>query len=150
MLRRNARLRREYLYTKGVEAAERSTHDRKRKVKAAFEAGAPVPSELRGEADRLMAEAALDGVPDDGEAAASGVDSEYANAGVADPRVLITTSHDPPAADAVPEGGEADRAERAADEPRRPHRQDDRRHAPRRGLQRTSSCSRSTAPSPTG
>ena len=38
-----------------------------------------------------MAEAALDGVPD-GEAAASGVDSEYANAGVADPRVLITTS----------------------------------------------------------
>ena len=95
MLRRNARLRREYLYTKGVEAAERSTHDRKRKVKAAFEAGAPVPSELRGEADRLMAEAALDGVPDDGEAAASGVDSEYANAGVADPRVLITTSHDP-------------------------------------------------------
>ena len=95
MLRRNARLRREYLYTKGVEAAERSTHDRKRKVKAAFEAGAPVPSELRGEADRLMAEAALDGVPEDGEAAASGVDSEYANAGVADPRVLITTSHDP-------------------------------------------------------
>ena len=95
MLRRNARLRREYLYTKGVEAAERSTHDRKRKVKAAFAAGAPVPSELRGEADRLMAEAALDGVPDDGEAAASGVDSEYANAGVADPRVLITTSHDP-------------------------------------------------------
>ena len=54
-----------------------------------------MPSELRGEADRLMAEAALDGVPDDGEAAASGVDSEYANAGVADPRVLITTSHDP-------------------------------------------------------
>ena len=94
MLRRNARLRREYLYTKGVEAAERSTHDRKRKVKAAFEAGAPVPSELRGEADRLMAEAELeDAAHVAGET--SGVDSEYANAGVADPRVLITTSHDP-------------------------------------------------------
>ena len=70
-----------------------ATHEALRRATA--KAGAPVPSELRGEADRLMAEAALDGVPDDGEAAASGVDSEYANAGIADPRVLVTTSHDP-------------------------------------------------------
>mgnify|MGYP001995519989 CR=1 FL=1 len=50
-------------------------------------------STARGEADALRKEIELDGA--DLSEAQVGIDSEYANAGVADPRVLITTSHDP-------------------------------------------------------
>jgi len=93
MLRRNARLRREYLYKKTVEVKERTTADRKRKFREAVEAGKPVPTELRKDADAIQRELALDdaehGEPSDG------IDSEYANAGVADPKVLVTSSHDP-------------------------------------------------------
>uniref|UniRef100_A0A7S2J503 Brix domain-containing protein n=1 Tax=Haptolina brevifila TaxID=156173 RepID=A0A7S2J503_9EUKA len=91
MLRRQARQRREYLHTKAAEAKEYATHDRKRRVSEAIEQGKPVPTELRGEADKLRHEAELDG----SHTATDGIDSEYANAGVADPKVLVTTSHDP-------------------------------------------------------
>ena len=93
MLRRNARLRREYLYEKGVAAKESATFERKRKIKEAVELGKPIPTELRGEADKLRAEMALDDAAHD--EPRSTLDSEYANAGAADPKVLITSSHDP-------------------------------------------------------
>jgi len=93
MLRRNARLRREYLHKKEIEIKERTTADRKRKFREAVEAGKPVPTELRRDADQLQKELALEDVehaePSDG------IDSEYVNAGVTDPKVLVTTSHDP-------------------------------------------------------
>ena len=54
MLRRNARLRREYLYKKSADAKDRATSERKRKVRDAVEAGKPIPTELRGEADALQ------------------------------------------------------------------------------------------------
>jgi U3 small nucleolar ribonucleoprotein protein IMP4 len=99
MLRRQARERREYLQKRAADAKEASTADRKRKIRDAVTAGKPVPSELRAEADDLMREIELDGVPRAAEASTSNltadVDSEYANAGVADPRILLTTSHDP-------------------------------------------------------
>jgi len=93
MLRRNARLRREYLFKRGVEAKDRATADRKRKVKAAVESGKPVPTELRGEADALLAQVELDDAAH--EQPGSGIDDEYVNAGVEDPKILLTTSHDP-------------------------------------------------------
>lgn len=37
MLRRNARLRREYLYRKGLEGKERVAYERKRKIREALE-----------------------------------------------------------------------------------------------------------------
>ena len=93
MLRRQARLRREYLYKKANDARELATFDRKRKVKEALATGQPLPTELRGDADKLRAEVELEdasrGAPSEG------IDSEYANAAVADPKVLVTTSHDP-------------------------------------------------------
>ena len=93
MLRRNARLRREYLYQKSVAAKDRVTAERKRKFRDAVEEGKPVPTELRKDADALQREIALDDVahaePSDG------IDSEYFNAGVSDPKVLVTTSRDP-------------------------------------------------------
>lgn len=92
MLRRQARERREYLFTKAADAKEHATHDRKRKVREAIEQGKSIPTELRGEADRLRDEAELD---DASRVPSEGIDSEYANAGIADPKVLVTTSHDP-------------------------------------------------------
>jgi len=94
MLRRNARLRREYLYEKSISAKESATYERKRKIKAAMEEGKAVPTELRNDAGKLRAEMELDDVVHDGKPS-DGIDSEYANAGVADPKVLVTTSHDP-------------------------------------------------------
>uniref|UniRef100_A0A7S0LAG2 Brix domain-containing protein n=1 Tax=Coccolithus braarudii TaxID=221442 RepID=A0A7S0LAG2_9EUKA len=93
MLRRNARLRREYMYKKSAEANDRATAERKRKVKDALESGKPVPHELRGETDTLREQILLDDakhVPPEDD-----IDSEYVSAGVADPKVLMTTSHDP-------------------------------------------------------
>ncbi len=95
MLRRNARVRREYLFQKGEDAKERATYERKRKVREAIEGGKALPTELRKDADRLRAEIALD---DDAHGSAppgEGIDSEYFNVGVSDPNVLVTTSHDP-------------------------------------------------------
>lgn len=93
MLRRQARQRREYLFKKSADAKESATYERKRKVREAMEEGKALPTELRADADSLRAELELDdasrGAPSDG------IDSEYANAGVDDPKILVTTSHDP-------------------------------------------------------
>jgi len=40
MIRRNARLRREYLYRKSLEGKEREEYERKRKVREALDGGA--------------------------------------------------------------------------------------------------------------
>ena len=93
MLRRQARQRREYLHLKAAESKEHATYDRKRKVKEAIEQGKALPTELRADADKLRAEMELDdasrGAPSDG------IDNEYFTAGSSDPKVLVTTSHDP-------------------------------------------------------
>ncbi|CAO3665497.1 unnamed protein product [Rhizopus microsporus] len=47
MIRRNTRLRREYLYKKSLEQKEQSTFDRKQKIKEAIEQGKTLPTELR-------------------------------------------------------------------------------------------------------
>jgi len=93
MLRRNTRLRREYLYKKSAEAKDRATSERKRKVHDALQNGTALPPELRADADALRAEMDLDDVAH--ETPANNIDSEYVSAGVADPRILLTTSHDP-------------------------------------------------------
>lgn len=93
MLSRQIRQRKEYLYKKAQEAQQNATYDRKRKVKEALETGGSLPTEVRADADKIRAELELEdssrGAPSDG------IDNEYANAGVADPKVLVTTSHDP-------------------------------------------------------
>mmetsp|Transcript_4776 Transcript_4776/g.11835 ORF Transcript_4776/g.11835 Transcript_4776/m.11835 type:complete len:287 (-) Transcript_4776:37-897(-) len=92
MLRRDVRLRREYLYRKSLEAKEQALLDRKRKLKAALDEDKPIPTELRREAHELKESTQLD---DPDEHTSNLLDDEYANAGVTDPRILITTSHDP-------------------------------------------------------
>ncbi|KAF6168339.1 hypothetical protein GIB67_018179 [Kingdonia uniflora] len=95
MLKRNIRLRREYLYRKSLEGKERSLYEKKRKLKECLEEGKEIPTELRNEAEGLRKEIDLE----DKETSElkSDIDDEYANASEKDPKILITTSHDPSA-----------------------------------------------------
>ncbi|GAB2295858.1 hypothetical protein Dimus_030009 [Dionaea muscipula] len=95
MLKRNIRLRREYLYRKSVEAIERSRDEKKRKIREALEEGKPIPTELRNEEAALRQEIDLE----DAQTAVprSNIDDEYANAAEKDPKILLTTSRDPSA-----------------------------------------------------
>jgi len=60
MQRRNARLRREYLYKKSLEGKEKEEHEKKDKVRSALATGAPLPGELRKEAEDLKSEIDLE------------------------------------------------------------------------------------------
>lgn len=94
MLRRTARLRREYLYRKSLEGREREDYERRRAVRQALEEGRPIPTELRADAAQLAADAGAD---DDNSGAfvRGSIDDEYASAGAVEPKVLLTTSRDP-------------------------------------------------------
>ncbi|KAJ1965905.1 snoRNA-binding rRNA-processing protein imp4 [Dispira parvispora] len=93
MLRRQSRLRKEYLYRKSLEAKERAIFDRKQQIKEALAENKELPTELQKEGEALAKQLAFD----EAETAAptSHVDDEYARAGVKDPKILITTSHEP-------------------------------------------------------
>lgn len=93
MLRRNARLRKEYLFKKALEDREASTFEKKRKLQAALDNNKAIPTELRGEDKKLRK--TLDLADDRTKEQRSTVDDEYAYLGVKDPKVLVTTSRDP-------------------------------------------------------
>ncbi|XP_037379065.1 U3 small nucleolar ribonucleoprotein protein IMP4 isoform X2 [Talpa occidentalis] len=93
MLRREARLRREYLYRKAREDAQRTAQEKKEKVKRALEENRLIPTELRQEALALQGSLEFDDAGSEG--VTSHVDDEYRWAGVEDPKVMITTSRDP-------------------------------------------------------
>ena len=59
-VRRNARLRREYLYRKSLEGKERQYYERKRRIREALQEGKAIPTELTAEADATRDELALD------------------------------------------------------------------------------------------
>uniref|UniRef100_UPI00398ED72D U3 small nucleolar ribonucleoprotein protein IMP4 n=1 Tax=Pristiophorus japonicus TaxID=55135 RepID=UPI00398ED72D len=93
MLRREARLRREYLYRKAQEDQLRSIEEKKQKLKCALDENKLIPTELRREA--LDLQKVLEYDDDGGEGVSSQVDDEYKWAGVEDPKIMITTSRDP-------------------------------------------------------
>ncbi|KAI6656776.1 U3 small nucleolar ribonucleoprotein IMP4 [Oopsacas minuta] len=93
MLRRQARLRREYLYRKNLESQEHSILERKRKFKRALEDGTSIPTEMRGDEGRLVSKMELD--DPDTQLETTHEDDEYAYAGVEDPKLVVTTSHSP-------------------------------------------------------
>jgi U3 small nucleolar ribonucleoprotein protein IMP4 len=92
-VRRHVRMRREYLYRKSLEGTERTIYERKRKIKEALDSGKPIPTELQADEPALRAELERD--DDYTLAPKSRIDDEYANAGVQDPKVCVTTSRDP-------------------------------------------------------
>lgn len=93
MLRRNARMRKEYLLKKHLEDREAATFDKKRKLQQALDTNKAIPTELRGEDRKLRP--TLDLADDKTKEQRSTIDDEYAYMGVKDPKVLITTSRDP-------------------------------------------------------
>ncbi|XP_072286334.1 U3 small nucleolar ribonucleoprotein protein IMP4 [Pyxicephalus adspersus] len=93
MIRREARLRREYLYRKAQEAKLHSIEDKKQRLKKALEENRLIPTEIRREALSLQKQLEFD--DEGGEGVAAHVDDEYKWAGVEDPKIMITTSRDP-------------------------------------------------------
>merc|ERR1719234_572037 len=93
MIRRNVRLRREYIYRKSLEVKEKAQYERKRKIRQALDEGKPIPTELRNEEAELRQEIGAE--DDKTKDLRSVLDDEYATAGVKDPKILITTSRDP-------------------------------------------------------
>jgi len=92
-LRRNTRLRKEYLYKKALEDREAVTFEKKRKLQKALKDNKPLPVDVRRDAKKLREQALLD---DDRTKTQRGtLDDEYAYVGSKDPRILITTSRDP-------------------------------------------------------
>jgi len=92
MIRRQIRERREYIYRKEQEARERQTWERKQKLKDALATGKQLPTELRKEAKELSKDFGFDQAQTEPQ---THVDSEYARAGLTDPKLVITTSRDP-------------------------------------------------------
>jgi len=94
MLRRNARLRREFIYRKSLEGKARELYEKKRTIRQCLEDGKVIPTELRREESALREELAME----DTRTATYGAnvaDDEYARANESEPRVLLTTSRDP-------------------------------------------------------
>jgi U3 small nucleolar ribonucleoprotein protein IMP4 len=92
MLRRQTRLRREYLYRKSLEEQERQTYEKKRQIREAVAMNKPIPTELRDAELKLRDEMEFDGKE---APPIQHMDDEYAKAGVRDPKILLTTSRDP-------------------------------------------------------
>ncbi|XP_071082579.1 U3 small nucleolar ribonucleoprotein protein IMP4-like isoform X1 [Haliotis cracherodii] len=92
-LRRQARLRREYIYRKSIEERERTIHEKKQKIKQSLEENKIVPVDLRK--DAVYLEKTLDWDGDGADGLTTHVDDEYKWAGVEDPKIMITTARDP-------------------------------------------------------
>ena len=89
-VRREIRLRKEFLLKKQKEAKDVIVSEKKRKLKSAIDEGKSIPTEFVAEARQLHHEMELDIAPRPGS-----VDDEYANIGQREPKVCITTSRDP-------------------------------------------------------
>ncbi|XP_043468571.1 U3 small nucleolar ribonucleoprotein protein IMP4 [Leptopilina heterotoma] len=106
MIRRQARLRREYLYRKSIEGKLKTIQEKKDKLKKSLEENVPIHPDLRKTALHLQRKAewedagpqlAMTMGTEMGGALGDSKDDEYRWAGVEDPKIVITTSRDPSA-----------------------------------------------------
>ncbi|ODQ79028.1 hypothetical protein BABINDRAFT_50843 [Babjeviella inositovora NRRL Y-12698] len=89
MIRKQARERKEYLYRKALELQESSLQQKRSQLKAALASGKPLPKEIADD-DQLKTDYIFD------ESIQEAVDDEYAHmSGIADPKIVVTTSRDP-------------------------------------------------------
>ena len=91
-IRREIRLRKEFLYKRQQSAQSDVTNEKKRKLKEAVNDGKNVPTEILTEARDLQHQTDMDVYTDDNKQA---IDDEYANIGHREPKICITTSRDP-------------------------------------------------------
>lgn len=106
MLRRNIRLRKEYLYRKSLEVKQREEAEKKRKIQSALRGmpssdaekrkfcsdERPLPTELRSE---IRIKDKIDLEDDNTAIPRTHIDDEYSHAGEIDPKISLTTSRDP-------------------------------------------------------
>jgi U3 small nucleolar ribonucleoprotein protein IMP4 len=92
--RRQTRLRREYLYRKSLEGNEKHLYEKKRVIRDALAQGKALPTEVRATYDKLQSEISQEDSKTQAVTTAM-IDNEYADAGLEDPRVCVTTSRDP-------------------------------------------------------
>lgn len=92
-LRRHVRLRREYLYRKGLEGKESAVYEHKKQLRSALMSGKAIPTEIRRDEAELRNEISLE--DEHTKVQKTHIDDEYAFAGVRDPKVCVTTSRDP-------------------------------------------------------
>ncbi|CAG9535224.1 unnamed protein product [Cercopithifilaria johnstoni] len=88
MIRREVRLRREYVYRKSLEEKQRLIDEKRQIVKKYVNENRPIPTHLRKDAIDLQQNAEWGG-------GVSIIDDEYRYAGAADPKVVLTTSREP-------------------------------------------------------
>ncbi|TRY54454.1 hypothetical protein DNTS_023719 [Danionella cerebrum] len=93
MLRREVRLRKEYLYRKAQEDRLRTIEEKKQKLKSALDDNRLLPTEVRK--DALDLQKLLEFDDEGGDGVSSHMDDEYKWAGVEDPKIMVTTSRDP-------------------------------------------------------
>ncbi|CAD7969564.1 unnamed protein product [Amoebophrya sp. A120] len=94
MLRKSTRQRKEYLYQKALEEKERTTFDKKQRLREALEENKALPTDLRNKsADQLRQKLDLD--DDKTKEQHQVLDDEYAYLGVKDPKIVITTAREP-------------------------------------------------------
>ncbi|KAJ6256585.1 U3 small nucleolar ribonucleoprotein [Drechslerella dactyloides] len=96
MIRRTARERREYLYRKQLAVQDAAVADRRAKLRASLASGKPLSKDIADD-EQLRKDYKFDeSKHEGGENEAALVDDEYAAlSGVAEPRLLITTSRNP-------------------------------------------------------
>lgn len=90
-IRREVRLRKEFLFKRELEAQNATKTEKKRKIKEAIDEGKAIPTELLSEARALHHESEME-VP---MPSTSRIDDEYALVGTREPKVCVTTSRDP-------------------------------------------------------
>ncbi|KAM7542386.1 hypothetical protein Aperf_G00000000629 [Anoplocephala perfoliata] len=92
MLKRQARLRREFIYRRSIEARDEAHKEKKRIVKAALTEGRRLPKDIVDSA--LAVNDELDWSDDGADGVLAAEEDEYYQTG-SDPRVVITTSRSP-------------------------------------------------------
>jgi U3 small nucleolar ribonucleoprotein protein IMP4 len=90
-VRRQIRLRKEFLYKKHAEVKDAIIEDKKRKLQSAVDSHTAIPTEIAQDARQLYHEIEMD-VPANKKQV---IDDEYAKVGLYEPRVCVTTSRDP-------------------------------------------------------
>lgn len=96
MIRRTARQRREYLYRKQLAVQDAAVAERRAKLKASLASGKPLPKDIADDEELRKNYKYDEGIPNAGDKEAQAVDDEYeALSGIAEPKLLITTSRDP-------------------------------------------------------
>ena len=104
MLRRQARLRREYLYRRSVQDKFKTLQEKKERLKRSLDENTPIHPDLRKTALHLQKKNEWEDAgpqmsvatgTEMGGAVGTNEDDEYRWAGVEDPKIVITTSRDP-------------------------------------------------------